>query len=171
MLALIPSIIARHRIARIVVIFLAKFLIWLMGAWIAIMMLQQRTYPILLWSSVSVIVALSIQQLVALFWFRQRPFVQEPGWPNLIHASAHTKSFPSDHAAAAFALATSISIADPSVMLFWYGLALLVTVGRYLAGVHYISDLIVGALIGSVIASGVMFFVSQVWTPMYTPLY
>ena len=70
-----------------------------------------------------------------------------------IHALDHTGplSFPSGHTASAFNLATSLSIACPkwyvvSGMYLWAGMT---GYSRMHLGVHYASDVLAGALIGS----------------------
>ncbi len=85
---------------------------------------------------------------------RPRPFVT---YPDIIKKSeAGSKSFPSGHTSSAFALATSVSLCYPK----WYVIApsyiWACTVGysRMRLGVHYPTDVIMGALIGSACAWG-----------------
>lgn len=80
---------------------------------------------------------------------RKRPFVT---YPNLVtqKSEAGSPSFPSGHTSAAFATATSLSLAYPK----WYVIAPsflwagAVGYSRMELGVHYPSDVLVGALIG-----------------------
>lgn len=82
---------------------------------------------------------------------RDRPFVK---YPDKVHAygapDADSPSFPSGHSAAAFSLATSLSIAYPK----WYVIAPSalwacgVGFARINQGVHYPSDVLTGAAIG-----------------------
>jgi len=80
---------------------------------------------------------------------RKRPYQR---YPDLIRASntEDTPSFPSGHAAAAFSLATSLSIQYPK----WYVIApsavwaFSVGFARMNEGVHYPSDIMAGAAIG-----------------------
>lgn len=80
---------------------------------------------------------------------RDRPFVTYPDIQKL--TSAGSPSFPSGHTSEAFATATSLSIAFPK----WYVIApsfLWASAAGYSRmhlGVHYPSDVLVGALIGS----------------------
>jgi undecaprenyl-diphosphatase len=58
-------------------------------------------------------------------------------------------SFPSGHSISAFAFALSIGLFEPSLM---YGLlfcALSVAISRIMLGLHFLSDVIVGSLIGA----------------------
>lgn len=80
---------------------------------------------------------------------RQRPYVK---YPDKIHAfeTEDSPSFPSGHTAAAFSLATSLSITYPK----WYVIApsavwaCSVGLSRINLGVHYPSDVVTGAVIG-----------------------
>ncbi len=91
-------------------------------------------------------VALFFNQLIELIYFRSRPFVT--GTVSLlIEKSAESTSFPSNHAAGAFAIAFA---------LYWrkwkYGalmiiLAILLAFSRVFVGVHYPLDVLSGALV------------------------
>ena len=61
-------------------------------------------------------------------------------------------SFPSGHAAAAFAFATGVGHALPPAAIPLRGLAALVAYSRVHTGVHYPVDVIAGALTGTVLA-------------------
>ena len=80
---------------------------------------------------------------------RERPFITYPDIENLTEASSY--SFPSGHTSNAFAAATSISMAFPK----WYVIvptfiwAGSVGYSRMHLGVHYPSDVLAGALVGS----------------------
>lgn len=80
---------------------------------------------------------------------RDRPYVTYPEINNIVEESGY--SFPSGHTSAAFATATSLSMAYPkwyviAPSFLWAG-----TVGysRMHLGVHYPSDVLAGALVGS----------------------
>ena len=97
----------------------------------------------------SVIEALSITMAMKYTFDRQRPYQK---YPDLIHpvSTEPDPSFPSGHTAAAFSLATSLSITYPK----WYVIAPSavwacgVGLSRINQGVHYPSDVITGAVIG-----------------------
>jgi membrane-associated phospholipid phosphatase len=80
---------------------------------------------------------------------RPRPFASYPVIQKC--AEVVSPSFPSGHTSNAFALATSISIAYPKWYVIGPAYLLAVTVGysRMDLGVHYPSDVIIGALIGA----------------------
>jgi undecaprenyl-diphosphatase len=63
-------------------------------------------------------------------------------------------SFPSGHSAAAFAFATGVGHTLPAAAAPLRGLAALVGYSRVHTGVHYPGDVVVGALLGSMLAQG-----------------
>jgi len=80
---------------------------------------------------------------------RDRPFVT---YPDITQKSkAGSPSFPSGHTSSAFATATSVSLAYPKWYIIAPSYAWAGTVGysRMHLGVHYPSDVLAGALIGS----------------------
>ena len=80
---------------------------------------------------------------------RNRPFITYPEIQNIVPAKS--PSFPSGHTSMAFSTATSLSIAFPK----WYVIAPSflwagsVGYSRMHLGVHYPSDVLIGAIIGS----------------------
>lgn len=80
---------------------------------------------------------------------RQRPFVKDPSIIPLDAAGSY--SFPSGHTSDAFATATSISIAYPKWYIIGPSFLWATSVGysRMYLGVHYPSDVAVGAIVGA----------------------
>ena len=80
---------------------------------------------------------------------RDRPFVTYPDITK--KSAAGSPSFPSGHTSSAFATATSVSLAYPKWYIIAPSFAWAGTVGysRMHLGVHYPSDVLAGALIGS----------------------
>jgi undecaprenyl-diphosphatase len=64
----------------------------------------------------------------------------------------HSRSFPSGHAASAFAFANGVSIAFPEAGIPLNGLAALVAYSRVHTGVHYPGDVLAGSVTGAALA-------------------
>jgi len=147
-------------------LFAARYLIFVIAAvpvWLCIVpvlrsdRLRGRRLISRLWSGRAIvwrataasILAFAGNQVIALIHFRPRPFVTFPDIVPLIGTSASFKSFPSDHAAIAFALAVSVSLVRPRWGPVLIGAASLVALGRVFVGVHYPLDILVGAVCGA----------------------
>jgi undecaprenyl-diphosphatase len=94
----------------------------------------------------SACLALGVNVLIGLFFYRDRPFVtHHVNWliPHLKNAS-----FPSDHATAAFVIAASIWLWKKRDGWIWLFLAAGIALSRVWTGVHYPLDVIAGMLIG-----------------------
>lgn len=107
--------------------------------------LQSRSFMV----GASVITAIGVTTVLKYSIQRERPFDTYPEIHKL--TSGGSPSFPSGHTTEAFALATSLSLACPRwyVVAPAYSWAVAVGYSRMHLGVHYPSDVIVGALIGA----------------------
>lgn len=85
--------------------------------------------------------------IISNLYFRSRPFVANDV-VQLINKSVTEKSFPSDHAALAFAFAATIYFVNRRMGAILLILAGLVAIGRVLVGVHFPFDVIGGAFVG-----------------------
>jgi undecaprenyl-diphosphatase len=83
---------------------------------------------------------------------RARPFVADPHGVHLFSGHAADPGFPSDHATAAFAIAVAILLRKRGWGVAALVLATVLSVGRVALGVHYPSDVIAGAALGSAAA-------------------
>ena len=82
---------------------------------------------------------------------RRRPYLFEPHcWATLLPPDQF--SFPSGHTITAFAFAVSLSHFYPELMFGLYFCALSVAASRILLGMHFLSDVIAGAAIGTLLA-------------------
>ncbi|MBI4714006.1 phosphatase PAP2 family protein [Candidatus Uhrbacteria bacterium] len=128
-----------------VAVFFASHLLWLMlGVAGSIVFPEvQLLVPIIFlpWG-----VSLLISEIIR----RERPFHPE-GYKPIIHLLVETPSFPSSHSTVAFALVAAF-INDPIVWPFMLVGAIFVALGRVAVGVHYTSDVVVGAVLGFVLA-------------------
>jgi undecaprenyl-diphosphatase len=78
---------------------------------------------------------------------RERPFVHGPKASAIVWIPTST-SFPSGHAASAAAGAMALSRVWPAATLSLWLLAAIIMLSRVALGVHYVSDVIAGALVG-----------------------
>ena len=92
--------------------------------------------------------ALLVNQVVSHLWERARPADAHPGHVHLLLSPSSDPSFPSDHAAAAFAIATLLMLAHRRLGIAALALAALVGIARIYAGAHYPGDILGGALVG-----------------------
>ncbi len=77
---------------------------------------------------------------------RKRPFRAEHHKP-LIHMPIETPSFPSAHATISFAFST-LFIGDAILFPLAFVMAVAVVYGRVAVGVHYVSDVLAGTVVG-----------------------
>lgn len=98
---------------------------------------------------------------------RERPF--DAMDLELIISAPDTWSFPSGHAASAFAGATAILLNDPRTGRVAMVYAAMVGVSRVYLCVHWPTDVIAGAAIGIVIAVLAVWFMSR-WVPYFKRL-
>jgi undecaprenyl-diphosphatase len=99
---------------------------------------------------VSACVALGVSGMLGHLFYRDRPFVTHTVFQLIKHAA--NASFPSDHATAAFVIATSIWLYRKKAGTVWLILAAGIGFSRIWDGVHYPIDVIAGAFIGIVSA-------------------
>jgi membrane-associated phospholipid phosphatase len=89
-------------------------------------------------------IAIGLNYVVKLVVRRQRPVLA--GFPPLGGAPS-SLSFPSAHATSSFAVATAMTRVEPLGALAFL-LALALALGRPYLGMHYPSDVLVGAILG-----------------------
>src|SRR6478735_2771990 len=96
--------------------------------------------------------ALAVGKVISELVDRARPFVADPGGVHLFSGHAADPGFPSDHATAAFAIAVAILLRKRSWGYVALVAAAVLSVGRVALGVHYPSDVLAGAVLGSAAA-------------------
>jgi undecaprenyl-diphosphatase len=103
-------------------------------------------------TSVSALVAAAIallaNQAIARVWDRPRPFATHEAATYLLSAPSPDPSFPSDHAAAAFAIAFCVLAFSRWAGLGFLSAATLIGLSRIALGLHYPSDILAGMLVG-----------------------
>lgn len=145
-------------------IFCASVLIWIEAEAVAVFWLVdcRRRLTALASAVFSTVVAWLASGWIGELWFRPRPFVDLTGVKSLIGSPFTEKSFPSDHATIAFAMATAVYMVDRRWGAGLYAVAAFVALGRVFVGVHYLSDVAVGAVLGTLVAAAVHFLVHKI---------
>ena len=93
-------------------------------------------------------VAMLTNQAISHLWERPRPFVTHQALTHLLSAPSTDPSFPSDHAAVAFAIAFAVLAFSRRAGSVFLAAATLISLSRIALGLHYPSDVLAGALIG-----------------------
>jgi undecaprenyl-diphosphatase len=104
--------------------------------------------------------ALAIGKLISELVDRARPFVLDPHGVHLFSPHAADPGFPSDHATAAFAIATAIVLRKRGWGIVALVAAAILSAGRVALGVHFPSDVLAGAALGAAVA------VALWWAPL-----
>lgn len=97
-------------------------------------------------------VALAIASVMARIVDRPRPFVAHPGGVHLFVAHAADPGFPSDHTTAAFAIGVALLLRFRAWGIVTLVAAAILAVGRVALGIHYPTDVLAGAALGSAVA-------------------
>ncbi|MBI2066104.1 phosphatase PAP2 family protein [Candidatus Woesebacteria bacterium] len=138
---------------NLLITFLASFLIWLMFGGLLILWLidgkikREQVLHALLAAGV----AWGVAQVIKAVFPTTRPF-ELNGLIPLTLIPSSDGAFPSGHAAAAFALATTIWLHDKKVGSAFVIAALIVGAARVWGNVHYPIDILAGAVLGIVAA-------------------
>jgi len=128
--------------------------VWMVLAAVISFRLRRRATPALATTVLTALttlaadtVALGVKDLV----HRTRPFVTHPQIHPLY--AVHSSSFPSGHAATAFAGAILLSYLAPRSAPLFVALASAISFSRVYVGVHYPIDVAAGAAIGAAVGS------------------
>ena len=107
-----------------------------------------------------VVVNFTIKPLMA----RERPWLVIEGFVNLVEEH-DPNSFPSGHTNAAFAFALALCMAAPKRWMKITAVCMAVAMGlsRLYVGVHFPSDVLVGALVGSLCGLAGAWVIKTVW--------
>jgi undecaprenyl-diphosphatase len=96
----------------------------------------------------SAAVAMLANQVISRVWDRPRPYEAHPASDHLLSVPSPDPSFPSDHAAAAFAIAFAVLAFSRRGGLVFLAAATLIGLSRIALGMHYPSDVVAGAFVG-----------------------
>ena len=130
-------------------ILLAKYAIFIFALFLLYLFYKDR--KLVMRAILAAVLSAAIVALIKKVWFYPRPFLREGIQPLITHVSDST--FPSKHAAVAFALAQIIFLDKKSLGWWFLILAFFISLARVVTGVHYPSDILAGSLIGLIAAT------------------
>ena len=88
-----------------------------------------------------------LKEIITAFWSRPRPFETLTNVNQLLFRDGGG-SFPSGHAVFSFAIAAVVGRYYPKTGIAFYAAAIFISISRVVAGVHWPSDILGGAVIG-----------------------
>ncbi len=139
--------------ATFIITFLASFLIWFMFAGLIVLWFvdgrvkKEQVFR----ACAAALLAWVIGQMLTSLLPSVRPFIVNTELP-LTYTLHFDNAFPSSHTAVAFGLAVTLWLHDKKLGIVYLALAVLVAIGRVFANVHYILDVIIGGMIGAMVA-------------------
>jgi undecaprenyl-diphosphatase len=92
--------------------------------------------------------AMLANPVISHLWERPRPFAAHPALTHLLAAPSPDPSFPSDHAAAAFAIAFAVLAFSRRGGILFLASATLIGLDRIALGLHYPTDVLAGLCVG-----------------------
>jgi len=121
---------------------------------------RQKKWELLLVAGLSAVIArLGVTELIRFFYHHPRPYLALPDVHQLFAETSW--SFPSGHAMFFFALSTAVYLYNKRWGIGFLIATTLMTVSRVIAGVHFPSDIVAGAILGSAIAYGTFLIVRK----------
>jgi undecaprenyl-diphosphatase len=146
------------------IVFFASDLAYVLVALFLILLLfsqyaKREKLRILLVTALSGAVALGITEVIRFFYNRQRPYLALHIHPLFTDTAS---SFPSAHATFFFAMATAVYLYNKKWGIIFFIAAILMTVSRVIAGIHYPSDVIGGAIIGIAVAYATFYYARRI---------
>jgi len=133
--------------------FIASFLIWFMFAGLIILWVvdgrvkKEQAFR----AFAAALLAWVIAQMLKSLLPSVRPFLVNGDLP-LTFTLHFDNAFPSSHSAVAFSLALTLWLHNKKLGIIYLLLAVLVAIGRVTANVHYVLDVIIGSMIGTMVA-------------------
>jgi len=129
---------------RVVALISSTYLIWFMVVFLLWITKSLYWIP-------AILLPWGVTLLLSTWIKRLRPY-QKHGFVPIMKPGIETSSFPSEHATLAFAIA-AVFVMSGSVFYVVLFCAFLVALSRVATGVHYFSDVLVGALIGFLLST------------------
>lgn len=148
-----------------VIVFCASYLAYVIAALLLVFLFhtyhpkREKLHILLVVIISSVVARFGVTEVTRLFYQRPRPFLTLPVHQLLTNDAW---SFPSGHATFFFALATAVYLYHKKWGVFFFIAATLMGMGRVIAGIHYPSDILGGALIGVGVAYATFYIVRKI---------
>ncbi len=101
--------------------------------------------------AIAAIISQIIARVIRLFWHRKRPYLNKNIATNKLLHKGDEAAFPSAHSSSLFAVAVSVAVFNPVFGSVLIALAALNAVARTVTGMHYPSDVLAGAILGTVV--------------------
>lgn len=118
-----------------------------------VLLLYSKQYKSFFTASLSVAISGLLNSIIHSAWSRPRPFIAHAAEIHPLSLVLNPESFPSNHAVIIFAVVAAFWITDQKRSALWLLLlAILIIMARVAAGVHYPSDVLIGALLGTAVA-------------------
>jgi undecaprenyl-diphosphatase len=108
----------------------------------------ERRYQVLLTTTVAVVIAIAIFSLIKRIAVRSRPCELFP-FSSFQKIPPDRFSFPSGHSVTAFAVTVPLGLFYPSYMIWLMLCATSVATSRVVLGMHFVSDVIAGSVMGA----------------------
>lgn len=142
-----------HSILDALMVFCAKYLIFVVFLGIALLMLNlahKRQWNTIVWFMASLVVSYVLLLVAAHLYIDHRPFTDHHLTVLVNHAAG--KSFPSDHTTATTAIGVALVLLTRYKKLgaVIIGAALLIGFARIFVGIHYPIDILGGLIVGTV---------------------
>lgn len=136
------------------VVGLALFAVLLLAGWWTARRTGTRTMTAALWAPVAVVLAYLVNDLIKVVVAEPRPCQQIPHVITVITCEAPTDySFPSNHAAISGAVAVAVLLVNRRLGIVAVAAALVMSASRVYVGSHYPHDVVVGLVVGGVVAA------------------
>lgn len=138
-----------------IIVFAAAYLQYVLGVALMIASLWpvRRVRMFIAALSAAAIARLVMKPVLLMFIHRTRPYVALDAVRNIVgpQTGEEYQSFPSGHVLFFFALATAVYRYDKRWGYVFFGGATLMSIARVIGGIHWPSDILIGALLGIII--------------------
>lgn len=161
----------QSRIFDALIVFLAEYfqylliIIFLLLSYFSGYARSEKIRIFLVTTGSMIIARLGVTEIIRFFYHRPRPFLTLEAHKLISNSdwfySDKEWSFPSGHSAFFFAMATAIYLYNKKRGIGFFIAAILMNISRIVAGVHYPSDILGGAIVGIVIGYIIFYFAEK----------